>query len=267
MPLPVELHPDLVPFAPATTRNLSVFGIEVELVHLPARQRRPGRASNERPAFSRTPATRIMATEAIWRGDGLVVTPNRYPFASAQRLVWPEGRTRDLSADAWRAIGDWVATSGGSALVNSVGAAATIARAHAHLVPARLPFLLELAERPCRLDLVDLAADCELWQKVAPWCLLGVRGSVAGRADALVALAEARLTAAANVVVMGDTAWIMPRAVETPAPWFPYALGAAELWGRWCFLDEASFAAARAEDLERALIVAGMPPLVDHAVG
>ena len=72
-------------------------------------------------------------------------------------------------------------------------------------------------------------------------------------------LAEARLTAAWNVIVTEDAAWIVPRAVETPLPWFPQALGAAELWGRWCYVDEAPFRAARGHDLEQALVQAGMP--------
>ncbi|MFY9343020.1 MAG: hypothetical protein WAT39_11055 [Planctomycetota bacterium] len=261
MPLPIDPHPGLVPFAPAATRSLQVFGAPVELVLVPERKARPDRVSGARPPFRRSPAARIVASEAIWRGDGLVATPNRYPFAAAQRLLWPEERTRELGFGMWRAIAAWVAASGGTGLVNGIGAAATIARAHAHLTPERLPFLRALPERRCDADLIEVPAGAELWHKDVPLCLLSVRGDADARAEALMRLAEARLTAAWNVVVAGDTAWVMPRSIETPAPSFPYPLGAAELWGRWCYMDEQPFAAARGEDLERALVAGGAPRL------
>jgi len=69
------------------------------------------------------------------------------------------------------------------------------------------------------------------------------------------------MTATWNVAVAGDTAWLLPRSVETPAPHFAYPLGAAELWGRWCYMDEAPFAAASGAALEAALTLAGMPAL------
>jgi hypothetical protein len=51
----------------------------------------------------------------------------------------------------------------------------------------------------------------------------------------------------------------MPRSpIEIPAPHFPHALGAAELWGRWCYADEAAFRDARVEDLVAALRVGGL---------
>jgi hypothetical protein len=270
MPLPIDPHPDLVPFAPVARRQLTVFGAPVELVLVPSRKARPGRATADRPAFMKSPAARILREETSWRGDGLALTPNKHPFAAGHRLVWQENVTRELGRVCWREVATWVAATGGSAMVNSIGAAATIARAHAHLVAEQLPFLLQLRERRCHLDLVDAAPlaalpplppDVELWTKDVPFCVLGVRGPAAGLAEVLERLAEARLTAAGNVVLLGDTAWLYPRAIETPAPWFPYALGAAELWGRWCFVDEVPFAAATGDALERALVVAGMPPL------
>ena len=238
-----------------------MFGAEVELVYVPERKARLDRATGERPAFRRSPASRIVAEEAFWRGDGCVLTPNRYPFAAQQRLLWPLDRTRELRLEHWRAIVGWVRASGGSAMVNNVGAAATIARAHAHLVPERLAFLTQLGERMCARDLIDLPDGVVLLQKEVPFCLVGVRGGVDGVAEALVRLAEARLTAAWNVVVVEDAAWVLPRSVETPAPFFPYALGAAELWGRWCYMDEAPFQSASAQDLEQALVAAAMPVL------
>ncbi|MBL8752003.1 MAG: hypothetical protein JNK15_01775 [Planctomycetes bacterium] len=261
MPLPVEPHPTLAPFAPAATRSLRVFGADVELVHVPARKARQDRATAERPAFRRSPAGRIVDEEAFWRGRGCALTPNRYPFAAAQRLLWPLDRTRELRLEHWCLVLDWVRAVDGSAMVNNVGAAATIARAHAHLVPERLPFLRQLPERVCGLDLIDLPEGVTLFAKDVPFTLLGVRGDVTGIAEALVRLGEARLTASWNVVAGADGAWVLPRRVETPAPFFPYALGAAELWGRWCYMDEAPFHSATAADLEQALVAAAMPPI------
>lgn len=261
MPVPIEPHPALVPFAPAARRELTVHGATVELVLVPQRKERHGRATAERPAFARSPAPRITRDEVLWQADGLVLTPNRYPFAAQQRILWPAAPVREPDRAFWRAVLDWVARSGGTALVNNVGAAATIARAHAHLVPERLPFLAALPERACGADLLELPRGVELRTKDVPFCLLGLRGDVDGLASALVLLAEARLTAAWNVVVAAGAAWVCPRAVETPAPHFPYALGAAELWGRWCYMDEAPFAAATSAALEQALAVAGKPAL------
>ena len=262
VPLPIEPHPTLVPFAPTARRTLSVFGASVELVFVPERKARQDRATAERPAFRRSPAARIVGEEAFWRGEGHLLTPNRHPFAAAQRLLWPDAPRREPDAAFWQLCGDWAARSGGSALVNSVGAAATIARCHAHLVPERLPFLDALSERPFVVDLVDRPAGVALVTKHVPFCLLGVRGgdSIA-RAETLVRLAEARLTAAHNVVLFGDSAWLLPRRLETPAPDFPYPLGAAELWGRWCYQDEEPFAAATPAMLERALQATAMPQL------
>jgi hypothetical protein len=189
-----------------------------------------------------------------------VLTPNRYPFARAQRLLWREGASREPDVCMWRALFEWCTRSGGAALHNTIGAAGTIGRAHAHLLAERLPFLDELPQSPAALDLVDLPAGVELVRKHVPFTLLGVRGEPDAAAAALAELAEARLTAAWNVAVQRDTAWLYPRAREIPAPDFPYALGAAELWGRWCYTDDAAFAAADGARLERALVAAGMPP-------
>lgn len=261
MPVPTEPHPALVPFAEANRRTVTVHGALVELVLVPQRKERQGRATADRPAFARSPAARITRDEVLWQADGLVLTPNRYPFAAHQRILWPEATAREPDSTFWHAVFDWVARCGGAALVNNVGAAATIGRAHAHLVPEQLPFLAALPERPLAIDLIDPPRGVTLLAKDVPFCLLGVRGDADGCAAAMVQLAEARLTAAWNVVVQAGSAWVYPRAVETPAPHFPYALGAAELWGRWCYMDEAPFAAASGQDLERALAQAGKPAL------
>jgi hypothetical protein len=257
---PVEPHHSLLPFAPAAQRTAVVFGAPVVLAFVPSRKARQG-AVAARPAFRRCPAERIVADEAFWRGSGLALTPNRYPFAHQQRILWPVTARREPDLPMWTAVVAWAAAANGTALVNTIGAASTIARAHAHLLPERLPFLPALPERRVQTDLIDVPTGVDLVAKDVPFCLLGVRGPAEARAKALVRLATTRLTAACNVVVQDDAAWIYPRRLETPAPHFPFALGAAEAWGRWCYVDEAPFAAATANDLEQALLAAGMEPI------
>jgi hypothetical protein len=251
----------LVPFAPAALRELVVFGAPVFVACVPSRKARQDRPIEERPAFRRSAASRIVAEEALWRGGGLVLTANKYPFAREQRILWPDAPHREPDLAMWTAVCAWADACPGTALVNNVGAAATIARAHAHLMPERLPFLGALRERAVAADLIDVPDGVQLVQKDVPFCLLGARGPAAARAVAIARLAEARLTAAWNVVVQDGAAWLYPRAVETPAPHFPYALGSAEVWGRWCYLDQAPFDAATGARLERALVAAGTPPL------
>jgi hypothetical protein len=257
---PTEPHDSLAPFTPAGERTLRVFGALATLLLVPSRSQRAGAAAPDRPAFARARAERIVGEEAYWRGGGLALTPNRYPFAAGQRILWPESPLREPDEALWAAACTW-ADAAGSALVNTIGAAATIGRAHVHLVPGTLPFLSSLHTRPAPQNLIDLPAGAELLAADVPFCLLGVRGSPAARATALVRLCEARLCAAWNVVVQDGVAWVYPRSTETPAPFFPFALGAAEISGRWCYVDEAPFAAATANDLERALETAGMAPL------
>lgn len=257
---PTEPDARLVPFTPVAQRSLSVFGAPASLVFVPGRKARQTEALL-RPAFLRSPVDRIVAEEALWRGDGLVLTPNRYPFAREQRILWPTRPHREPDVEMWSAIGSWVDATSGSALVNTIGAASSIARAHAHLLPERLPFLAALPERRTTIDLIDLPHGIELVQKHVPFCLLGLRGEAKARAEALVAIAGCRMCTAWNVVVQEHTAWVYPRRLETPAPHFPFALGAAEVWGRWCYVEEAPFARATTADLERALVAAGMEPL------
>lgn len=261
-PLPLDPHDSLVTFEPSAVRRLSVFGAPVEAVLVPGRKSRGDRARRGRPAFAPNPAQRILDEETFWRGDGLALTPNLYPFSQQQRLLWPETPRREPDAAMWSAICTWTDGTGGTAMVNTIGAAATIARAHAHLTPERLEFLANLPERDGPTGLVDLPPGVELVQKDIACCLLGVRGGdAAARGQAIWTLAGIRLTAACNVCIQDGTAWLFPRRVETPAPHFPFALGGAELWGRWCYIEEEPFAAAAGQDLERAFVEAGMPSM------
>lgn len=261
MQIPLELPEDLPAFAPRRVRALEVMGAPVQLAWLPERQRRAGAGPGYRPGFERSPAARILADEAFARSETLALTPNRYPFAQQQRILWMAAATREPDLGFWISALDWADRADGTVLLNTIGAAATIPRAHAHLTPERLPFLSQLGERAVARDLIDVPEDCELVQKELPRCVLGVRGPVRGRAEALLRLAEARPTPAWNVIAARDVAWAVPRAAQTPAPSFPAPLGAAELWGRYCYVDEGAFERATAADLESAFEQATVPAI------
>ena len=203
---PTEAHPGLVPFEPSAQRSLPLFGTTVSLALVPGRRARTGRVDSDRPALQRSPADRILREEAIWRSESLVLTPNLYPFAHEQRILWMARPAREPDHGFWLAVIEWVARTDGTALLNNIGAAATIPRAHAHLLSERQPFLLALPERALATDLIDVPDGCELIAKDVPFCLLGVRGRPAAIATALLLLAEARLTAAWNVVLSRDVA-------------------------------------------------------------
>ncbi len=261
MQIPIELPEDLPAFAPQRERTLEVMGAPVQLAWLPERRHRTGFDRDGRSAFERSPAARILAEESLQRSDALALTPNRFPFAQAQRILWMAAPAREPDLGFWTAALDWADRSDGTVLLNTIGAAATIPRAHAHLTPERLPFLHAIGERPLTTDLIDVPQRCELVHKELDRCVLGVRGPVEARAAALVLLADARPTPAWNVVASRGVAWAVPRGMQTPSPHFPAPLGAAELWGRYCYVDERDFEQATAADLEAAFAAATMPAI------
>lgn len=257
MPLPDPTTAATVPFRPTARRQLTVFGAPAELVLLPGRIERQHRAGAGRPPFAACRGDRIVAEETLWRGDGLCATPNRFPFAADQLLLWRDRPGREVDAALLAALFACVDRIGGTGLLNGIGAAASIARAHAHLTSERLPFLAGLPERAAR-PAAPVPPGVQMVEKQLPFLLLGLRGGIEARAAAAAELLQGRLVAACNLVAEPGAAWLFPRSpVETPAPHFPHALGAAEVWGRWCFVDERAFAAASSEALERALCVAG----------
>lgn len=248
--------------APAARRELDLYGSEVELVWLPERgKRRP----TEPGLLHRDHAPRIMATECLWRCERppAVLTPNRYPFARTAALLWSALPEREAPAELLALAFALAEPHGGSALLNTLGAAATQPRAHVHVVGERLPFLAGLkAETAGGLDVAALhLGDVEVVQLAPPFpgLVLGVRGDRQARARAAARLLALRTAPAANLVSDGTTTWFAPRRCETPAPDFPRPLGCAELWGRFCYEDEAAFAAADACSLQRALATALLP--------
>lgn len=270
-PLPQELPAD--PFGLVTTRGvepaarrvLSLLGAEVELLWLPQRATRPGIPTRGQPPFRAATAERILAEETLWRGHGCALTPNRFPFASRQLVLWAEAPVRELTPAMLALALQLEVATGGTLLLNTIGAAASIPRAHVHLVAERLPFLAGLATEPYALPGLEPAGAIELVRLAAPYpaLALGLRGPPADRARAAARLLELRATPAVNLVSSAGTTWIVPRSgIEIPAPHFPHALGAAELWGRWCYADRGAFERAGAGDLLAAIALGGLalPP-------
>lgn len=240
----------------AARRTLALCGGTVELAWLPLRAQRLGIPRADRPPLRPPLAEEILAKEALWRGGGVVLTPNRYPFAARQVLLWDEAPQREAGENLLRAALLLEERTGGTVQLNTVGAAASLPRAHVHLIGEVLPFLAAFRGEPCRAAWLPALPGVDVLELAPPFPVLGlgVRGPAPARAAALARLLELRGTPAANVVSAAGTSWWFPRSpVEIPAPHFPHALGASELAGRWCYTDERVFAAATAGDLEAAL--------------
>jgi hypothetical protein len=256
--------------APAARRTLSVWGAPVELVLMPDRaQRRP-----RPPALlHRDRAPQILAREALWRSDDppAVLTPNRFPFARRAAILWSARPQREVDADLLALALALAEPHRGTVLMNTLGAAATQPRAHLHLVGERLDFLAALPTEAVGIAaLADGQDDVDLKEALSgvdvvalappfPGLVLGLRGARDARARAAARLLARRVSPAANLVGDGATTWFVPRHRETPAPHFAQPLGCAEVWGRFCYEDEAAFAAATAEDLIGAWTAALVP--------
>ncbi|MHC4515095.1 MAG: hypothetical protein ACYTKC_02400 [Planctomycetota bacterium] len=244
-------------FTPAARREMTVFGAPVELLYLPERKARPGVPRAGRSAFPAQFVERILGQEAVWEGNGVALTPNRYPFARRQAVFWAQAPLREPDAAMLELLLRLEEKVGGTVLLNSVGAAASIPRCHLQLLDESLDFVGHfdtVRELPDALAELPSGVACFALAPPFPGVAVGVRGSARERAGVVHRLLEARSSPAFNLVSQDSTTWVFPRsAIETPAPHFPHALGAAELWGRWCFSDEEPFRATTPQDLEVAL--------------
>ena len=268
--------PDLPtdPFALVPPRDLvltdqrteRIFGAEVELVCLPARRGRGGVPNATRPPFLPNRAPQILQQEEVWRAPGVVMTGNAFPFVERQIVLWATERRREPSIEMLQVAFAIEDATGAMSMVNSMGAAGSITRSHIHLLDYRCSFLdalpkVEIDPAEVHLD-PDHLGLCQLVRIEAPFPVLaiGVQGRASERAQTLHHLLECRTSPAFNLIGADQTCWLVPRAVETPAPHFRQALGSAELSGRWCFIDEATFASTTAKDLEAAIRMAGVVP-------
>ncbi len=243
---------------PAAVRTVCVFGAQVELAWIPSRAARAGQPGPDRPAFRADAAERILANETLHRESSLTVTPNRYPFARQLALLWAEPAQREASVELLSTAFAWAWRHGGTALLNSIGAASSIARAHVHVTPEQLPFLDQLDEEVLAADWLPRTDGVAFVRKRIPCWFVGVRGSAGDVARAVHALQLRRSSAAFTLVARDRTAWLVPRTLET-APGFPHPLGSAEAWGRWCYLREDDFVRAVPSQLEQALVASAMP--------
>ena len=254
-------------FAPARRRHVPLLGTSVELCWLPERRDRQGKPTPDRPPFGTDAAARIDADESRWSGAHLALTPNRHPFAERHLLLWSTRPAREPDRAFLEAGFELAAATGGALLVNSIGAAASLTRAHAHLIAETQPFLPSIALEPHELAALEghpVAVDRA--SPAFPAVLIALRGTVTARAAATERLLLLRTCAAFGLVAQQDTTWVFPRSREVPAPHFPQPLGSAELWGRWCFDEEAAWQAATADDLVRALALAGYPSRSDGSI-
>ena len=260
LPNPFELVRDQG-FAPAARRELEVFGAPVELLLLPERKRRAGRPGFREP-FRPAVAERIIAEEALWELENVTLTPNKFPFADRHAVLWSRQPSREPTMNLLVTAFSMVAEHGGMMMGNCIGSAASVQRAHVHLVPLDLQFLDRLRRAPASelarlIDAPDGQLEVTQVDHV-PFIAVTLEGDPMHRARATLRLLEIRTTATFNLIATAERTWVIPRGQETPAPHFPYALGAAELSGRWCFGDEKPFRSARSTSLEHALILAGI---------
>lgn len=262
------------PFTLVPTRSLEtvgrrtamVFGAPVELVCLPGRRDRGGVPNDRRPTFLPNRAPGILREEEVWSAPGVIMTGNAFPFTDRQIVLWATERRREPSIEMLQvayAMEDEVV---GTTVVNSMGAAGSITRSHIHLLGATNEFFETLPKSQINPDLVGLDLDhlgpCELWRLDPPFPItaVGVRGLASERAQTMHHLLECRTTPAFNLIGSHRTSWLVPRSrVEMPAPHFRQALGGAELWGRWCYIDTEAFEQATAAALESAIRMVGVP--------
>ena len=172
-------------------------------------------------------------------------------------LLWTVEPIREPNVELLHAGMTWAENLECTVLWNSVGAAASIPRAHLHLLPGVGSGFLAAETRAWQLgtEIAIRASQVEL-----PFAVLELHGPAIERAEAATRLLTMRACAAANLVTVADRTWFVPRSdAEIPGGAFPYALGASELWGQWCFPDEEAFRAADGPGLERALRASTRP--------
>lgn len=260
LPDPFALVPK-VPVLVGGRRQLEVFGAPVELVWLPERKKRPGAPIGPRPPFQRCRVDTILANECVWRREGVALTGNRFPFAERHCVLWSEERTREASLSLLRLGIAMAEEHQATLMLNTTGAAASIARAHVHLIGERLAFLETLRHEPFApgwLEELEGVAVIRL-ARPFPCHAIGLVGTPGARAEAAHRLLVTRLTPAINLVSSSGKTWLFPHGErETPSPHFPFALGGAELWGRWVYAEEEPFRRATGTDLELALAAAGV---------
>jgi len=258
---PFALHPAQA-FEAAERRELRVYGQSVELLYLPGRAKRQGIPGPQKAPFRPCPMRRILAEEALWQGQGVTITANPFPFAERQLLLWSQDPVREVGREMLEMALLMEERCRGAVMLNSTGAAASISRAHLHLIGdcgGFLPKLPSEAVDPAYLQ-EDPELECRPCSAPFPSFIHVLLGPARSRARAAHRLLQLRSTAAINLISTVGKTFVVPRSsVEIPIPYFPHALGSSELFGRWCYADQDAFAEATGEDLEKALAICCVP--------
>jgi hypothetical protein len=242
------------------SRRLLAYGLPYELVLIPSRGQRANLPGGRRPAFTCDRGGRIRQAEALASDDDVVLTPNRFAFYEQHGLLWQaEGFAREAPVRLLEAGFRIAEQSGGALLVNSIGASASICQAHGHLVRARSEVLAGLPMSPLGAErgLKLLASDPRAGH---PALAIQVRGgSASDRARLVRALLDLRTSASYHVLAQEDAAWVMPRRREIVEEVSPYAIGAAEFFGRFVLPDRETYDRLDRSSIELALAEASLP--------
>ncbi len=242
------------------SRRLLAFGLPYELVLIPSRGQRANLPGMERRAFVSDKGGRIRDQEELAREETIVLTPNRFAFYEQHGLLWQAvGFAREAPVSLMEAGFRLAEQAGGGLLINSIGASASICQAHAHLVRAKSEVLARLSMRALgeARGLRVLATDPEAGH---PGLVVLVRGGRASdRAGFVRALLDLRTSASYHVLAQDDSSWVIPRRRETVAEASPYALGAAEFFGRFVLPERETFDRLDRTAIELALEEASVP--------
>ncbi len=240
-------------------RSLEALGLELSLYLTPWRaRRRPGGGTP--PPAGPDVGERVIREETLWEGGGTALTPNRYPVAPDHLLLWEKAPLREpreaflellarLCRERWDIL----------AFVNSIGAAATVSRAHAQI--ARLGSPPPLAAVPAEIR-HEGSITLSFPPEEGPWPAFFARleGDPGSLASVLARLVRLRLCPAFNLVFHRDRAWIFFRRRETCSSGYPLPVGALELSGIFFFEEESSFRAMTPEGVRATLEEAAFPP-------
>lgn len=242
------------------SRRVLAFGLPYELVLIPSRGQRANLPGAGRPAFVSDKGGRIRAGEALVQDENVVLTPNRFAFYPQHGLLWQaEGFAREAPVPLLESGFRLADQAEGALLVNSIGASASICQAHGHLVRAKSRVLPALPMKTLGVNrsLQIRATDPQAGH---PALTVQIRGGSAGdRARLVRALLDLRSSASYHVLAQEDVAFVIPRRREIVAEVSPYALGAAEFFGRFVLPERETFDRLERPDLERSLAEASVP--------
>ncbi|MCA8972268.1 MAG: hypothetical protein KDC95_20945 [Planctomycetes bacterium] len=257
------------------SRSVQLFGRDFELCLVPSRADRSG-IPGRRAAFRMSPGHRIREEERFWSDGRLVATPNRFPFLGRSMLLWnAHGSDREVGPDFLARAFELCDSEGLCLLANTVGASASIPLAHAHVTWTPRPLLCD-AETDLDSEPVTIGwpthvvassdhGSLRVTTGGDEWPCMAIEVRAPDprvRAAWVGAFLAARTTAAANLLVAGERALVVPRRAECGLECFPFPIGASELSGRWIFADPFHFENAVAHGdhgLEASLRAACVP--------